>query len=344
MAVKVSGSDGVNQSQVTGATQLPVGTNAERPASPEAGMMRFNTDEGYVEWYDDATDLWYPTSQFVGAVATGGTVTEITQDGIQYRVHTFTSDGTFEVTRGGEVEYLVVGGGGGGGGGFQGGGGGAGGLIFSDAVAFSVGTYSVVVGSGGNGAPAADIATNGDNGENSSFNSEIAIGGGVGATERSSAASPRFLPSTSGGSGGGGSHPEGQASELGSAGEPGQGNKGGDGKSTIPRSSGGGGGAGTAGEDGSAGAGGAGGEGLFFGNVFGTSVGESGWFAGGGQGARRSTLDEQRGGQGGGGNVNASGMAFTGGGGGGGTAQPEVANTGGAAGGSGVVIVRYRIG
>lgn len=327
----------------TGFLKLPVGTTAERPANPSAGMMRFNTDERYVEWYDNVHASW-PPSSIVPPIATGGTVTDIFQNGFQYRVHTFTSNGSFNVIRGGKVGYLVVAGGGGGGGGLQGGGGGAGGLIFSNEVPFSAGSYSVVVGSGGNGAPAADIGTNGDNGENSSFNSEIAIGGGVGATERGASTSPEHLPSTSGGSGGGGSHPEGTAAELGSAGVPGQGNKGGDGKSTAPRSSGGGGGAGTAGEDGSSGAGGAGGEGLFFGNVFGTLVGESGWFAGGGQGARRAVLDEQRGGQGGGGNVNASGMASTGGGGGGGTSSGINFSNGGANGGSGIVIVRYRIG
>lgn len=56
------------------------------------------------------------------AYGTGGTVT--TADG--YRIHTFTSTGTFTCTKAGEVEYLVVAGGGGGGGAY-GAGGGAGG-------------------------------------------------------------------------------------------------------------------------------------------------------------------------------------------------------------------------
>ena len=61
--------------------------------------------------------------------ATGGTITEINDDGVNYRVHTFTSSGTFEVTSGsGEVEYLIVAGGGSGGEG-HGGGGGAGGSV-----------------------------------------------------------------------------------------------------------------------------------------------------------------------------------------------------------------------
>ena len=43
--------------------QLPAGTTAQRPANPEAGMMRFNTDTGQVEWYDDVFGSWIPTSE-----------------------------------------------------------------------------------------------------------------------------------------------------------------------------------------------------------------------------------------------------------------------------------------
>ena len=32
--------------------QFPAGTTAERPNTPEVGMMRFNTDEGQFEVYD----------------------------------------------------------------------------------------------------------------------------------------------------------------------------------------------------------------------------------------------------------------------------------------------------
>ena len=40
-------------------------------------------------------------------VATGGT---ITYDG-NFKIHTFTTDGAFEVTKGGDVSVLIVGGG-----------------------------------------------------------------------------------------------------------------------------------------------------------------------------------------------------------------------------------------
>jgi hypothetical protein len=45
------------------------------------------------------------------AYANGGTVTTITQNGVNYRVHTFTSSGTLSVTQSGSVEVLVVAGG-----------------------------------------------------------------------------------------------------------------------------------------------------------------------------------------------------------------------------------------
>lgn len=57
-------------------------------------------------------NLLWPT---VGVSASGGTETTITDGGISYKVHTFLSGGTFTVSEGGLVEYLVVGGGGGGG-------------------------------------------------------------------------------------------------------------------------------------------------------------------------------------------------------------------------------------
>ena len=123
---------------------------------------------------------------------TGGTVTTSGS----YRIHSFTSSGTFVVPSGttlSNVEYLVVGGGGGGGGsqqGHQGGGGGAGGLRTSVVGATSgrgssaearqtinAGSYSVTVGSHGNGA---GPGNHGSDGGNSIFNGITAIGGGAG--------------------------------------------------------------------------------------------------------------------------------------------------------------------
>ena len=79
---------------------------------------------------------------------TGGTIT--TAGG--YRIHTFTSSGTFTVNSGGVMDYLIVAGGGAGstecnGGG--GGGGGGGGVITRNSESISPGNYTVVVGGGG---------------------------------------------------------------------------------------------------------------------------------------------------------------------------------------------------
>ena len=63
---------------------MPVGTTAERPASPVAGMQRINTTTGYLEVYNGGS--WYNV----------------------YGVNTPTT-----------VEYLVVAGGGGGGGAYN---------------------------------------------------------------------------------------------------------------------------------------------------------------------------------------------------------------------------------
>jgi len=111
--------------------------------------------------------LMAASNAFTGMVATGGT---ITTDG-NFKVHTFNTGATFEVTQIGSldtVEFLVIAGGGGGGGAGgnegQGGGGGAGGLRNSYASESSGGgastqtvqtvtatTYVVAVGAGGVG-------------------------------------------------------------------------------------------------------------------------------------------------------------------------------------------------
>ena len=111
-------------------------------------------------------------------VATGGT---ITQDG-DYKVHTFTSNGTFEITAGSNtVNYLVQGGGGSGAkrsGGFAGGG--AGGGIKVDSISGIIGSYSVVVGTGG--ITPAGTTVNGNAGVGSTFDTTIIGCGGNGGT------------------------------------------------------------------------------------------------------------------------------------------------------------------
>ena len=109
-------------------------------------MIRFNTTVNKLQVYDGTA--W----QSIGGIsATGGTVTEVGG----YRIHTFTSDGTFTVISGGDVDYLVVAGGGGGGGklGFR--------CIgcgwrcwryAQSSTTISASTFAITVGAGGGGA------------------------------------------------------------------------------------------------------------------------------------------------------------------------------------------------
>ena len=248
-------------------------------------------------------------------LATGGT---ITTDG-DYKVHSFTSSGTFTPTivpaSGGFVEYLVVAGAGGGGGNV-GGGGGAGGHRTGYLEVTKTG-IAVTVGAGGTGG---GINGAGAAGANSVFSTITSTGGGFGGGYGQNAGN--------GGSGGG----AGSAS-IGT-GTSGQGNNGGTGyySGGSNLAGGGGGGAGAVGANGDSGAGGNGGAGLAS-SITGSSV----TYAGGGGG--RGSDAQGSGGSGGGGGaalngVGTAGTANTGGGGG-------VGATGGA-GGSGVVILRYK--
>ena len=332
MSISVNGSVGIKQN-TTEVTKIPVGTTAQRPANPEAGMIRFNTDTGQVEGYNAALGQWQNVNEFfVSITATGGTVTDITQDGKEYRVHTFTSDGTFEVTAGGgEVEYLVVGGGGGargriGNATYGLGGGGAGGYRSSVSgelsgensqseppLSVTAQMYSVIVGDGG----AFNVQ-----GEDSSLGSIVSIGGGRGG-----------ITGGDGGSGGGASR---GSSNVGGSGTPGQGFDGGNSFSDL--STGGGGGASQAGNDRGTNLGG---DGLQS-SIDGTPT----FRAGGGTGGSNNTKAGGAGGGGSGGTGRTAGEANTGGGGGGGYGEGRVSGNRqqGMPGGSGIVIVRYRIG
>jgi len=206
---------------------------------------------------------------------TGGTITEITDGGVDYRVHTFTSSGTFEVTAGeGEVEYLVVAGGGSGGV-DVGAGAGAGGLLTGTAQV-SPSSNTVTVGLGGPKRPGGADDGPGSDGEDSSFLGVIALGGS-GGTGWSDTALPSGNSNYSGGSGAGQSASSTQVNSVGvGTGTAGQGN---DGGAAIIRYAGGGGGAVAAGQTGSDVTGGTGGLG------FTTTIdGSTKYYAGGGTG------------------------------------------------------------
>jgi len=253
----------------------------------------------------------------------GGTVTT---DG-NFKVHTFTSNGTFQfITGAGVCDFLVVAGGGGGqsasGGG--GGGGGAGGLIYQTSQTLVNSSFPVVIGAGGLGSSNIAAGTGG----NSSFNGQIAIGGGGGE-------SGNGTNGATGGSGGGGGF-----QGTGATGTAGQGNSGGSGGGgQPPYVGGGGGGAGASGSNFSGNVGGNGGVGLSN-SITGSAVFYAGG-GGGGSGNDGFVGTPGTGGLGGGGNGGnttadngTAGANGKGGGGGGGQV--------GHAGGSGVVIVRYQ--
>ena len=249
----------------------------------------------------------------VPVTATGGTVTNISG----YRIHTFTTSGTFTVTSGGDVEVLVVAGGGSGGGsvGYSGGGGGGG--VRTSTVSVTPGDTAIAVGVGG-------VVKS--NGSNSSFGPIVSIGGGAGGLTNSG---------SSGGSGGGGGHSEG----LGGLSISGQGYAGGKGHNSSSASAGGGGGGGGVGAEGIVNHNGAAGGIGFQSNISGMLTYYAG---GGGGGVEGASYTGGIGGLGGGGNggshyatiYGSPGTANTGGGGGGGAGTTGV-------GGSGVVIIRY---
>jgi hypothetical protein len=267
-------------------------------------------------------------------VATGGIETTYSADGVNYKSHTFLSSENFTTDGVGLVDILVVAGGGAGGGGNQwsGGGGGAGGMIVSSGVSLTSGTLPVVIGAGGSSA---------GNGENTTFNDLISIGGGGGglSTIGDTGGTNPLRHGKDGGSGGGGSefwpaYPE--VETTGGTGVAGQGHAGGGSGSQY--ASGGGGGAGTVGGGAFStndGPGGDGGEGLI--NIF--RDGTETYYAGGGAG--NGYITGATGGDGGGGTPsnntgNVVGAVNSGGGGSGGQGA-------GGNGGSGIVIVRYAI-
>jgi len=325
-----------------------VGTSA--PSSPSAGKLWFDTTVGIAAMQVYNGSGWDRMSNKVSA--TGGTVSTYTSGGTVYRVHAFTSSGTFVTESSGYIDVLVVAGGGGGHGGFQspgGGGGGAGGVIYSTALAVTSQSYTVTVGAGGVRGQGDGTAVNArpTSGGNSVFSTLTAIGGGFGGGYNGYA-------SGSGGSAGG----SGYSSNLGSP-TSGQGNAGGDSAASTSQNAGGGGGKGAAGGYGNDTTGttaGVGGVGQAY-SISGSSV----YYAGGGgggsgyQGGSGGT-NGGVGGNGGGGAGGASnssgncsatnGTANTGGGGGGaGGPVGSIDQTQqlGGHGGTGIVIIRYAV-
>lgn len=286
-------------------------------------------------------------------LATGGTVYS---DG-SYVYHTFTGNGTLTVASTITADVLIVAGGGASS--IQhSGGAGAGGVIMKPGHTIAAGSYPIVVGAGGtvtsNTNSDDNYRTPGQNGNNTTFSTFTALGGGGSRPWNANVAAA----GSSGGSGGAGIHGGTagaglQPSQSGDSGLYGFGNASGVGSTNVSAS---GGGAGSAGLDGEGATGGAGKyfsqfqiAGTNSSNVLVTNNTGGGYFGGGGGAGRLGTSGNGGSGGvgGGGGGVTAgqgypptlgNGLSNTGGGGGG-----SLDNTTGGNGGSGIVIVRYTV-
>jgi hypothetical protein len=260
-----------------------------------------------------------------------------------------TADTTLTFEKDTICDILIVGGGGGGGQN-SGGGGGAGGLVLLEKFRVPQGNIKIIVGKGGNGGTTMNVCTVASKGDNSSISINggqpiIAYGGGGGFN--SGGYDSINNNGSDGGSGGGAaaSSHDCTGHRVGGKGIINQGNNGGNG--VFPggweRVGAGGGGAGGNGNTPtSQDRGGDGGIGKNMSNLFGTNVGDNGWFAGGGGGSSHYGANNGIGGKGGGGNATdttiRSEAKFSTGGGGGASRGHHIV---GGQGGSGIVIVKY---
>ena len=157
----------------TSSLNLPKGTTAQRPSSPVAGMVRENTDDNVIEYYNG--------TEWKQVLSQGPAIL---------------------------VDYLVVAGGGSGAS-RHGGGGGSGGYLTSSLNLTVSNQYTITIGAGGADPGPGTSNRTGNSGVNSvisgaNITTVTAIGGGGGGS---------FInaPATSGGSGGGGANQEGGA-------------------------------------------------------------------------------------------------------------------------------------
>lgn len=287
---------------------------------------------------NDGTPSSNSISKTIISLPSGGTITTVGS----YRVHTFTSSGTFTNTISGlAVDSLIVAGGGGGGyseasatAGDGGGGGGAGGVIVATGTTLSAASYGVTVGAGGSGM---------SNGGNSGCYDLTAIGGGRGGSDAGTNDTAVDNFGVAGGSGGGAASPCESVTAPGGAGTSGQGYAGGDAYGCSNRHGAGGGGAGGVGSGGNNLGNGNGGVGIQ--NNFQTGSNQY-YGGGGGGGAGSSTGNQGSGGTGGGaagGGISANGSSGTSNTGGGGGGVGAGSSASGGNGGSGIVVIRYQL-
>ncbi len=319
----------VTASSNTSATVAVPAAVYNNVTSGNAVTIKVTNADGVISNTQNKTAIALPSG---GSITTSG----------NFRIHTFTSSGTFNNTVSNlSVQYLVIAGGGGGGADY-GGGGGAGGYRTSvtsqtsgrnssteSALTLSTGNKTVTVGGGGAGGIYSNTI-NGTSGQNSVFDSITSTGGGGGSGEGTNNGG-------NGGSGGGANY-----NGSGGSGTSGQGFDGGNGISAPHYTQGGGGGAGSAGANATSSSNGNGGNGLAN-NITGSSVTRAGGGGGGytsDQGHAAGSGGSGGGGNGGAGNSSNGQAGTTNTGSGGGGAGGSGTTTGGQ-GGSGIVIVRY---
>ena len=97
---------------LTGIDAATVSTTA--PSSPAQGDMWFDSTSSVKAMKVYSGTEWNIMSNLPFS-ATGGTESTYSSGGISYKVHTFTSSGTFTTLASGTVDVLMVGGGGSGG-------------------------------------------------------------------------------------------------------------------------------------------------------------------------------------------------------------------------------------
>jgi len=188
----------------TGYFDLPSGTTAQRPVSATTGALRLNTETNYLEMYNGT--VWV-SLQYAGAMIaatyTGATETTVGN----YKVLTYTSSGTFNVTTapiGAAIEVLIVGGGGGGTGY---GGAGAGAEVLSiPAYAVAATGYTITIGAGGSASGGGGTGL-GISGSSTSAFGEIAKPGGGGRGTDYTGTVPTTAQVANGGGGGARSAP-----------------------------------------------------------------------------------------------------------------------------------------
>tara|TARA_A100001391_G_scaffold85217_1_gene55770 strand:+ start:366 stop:1733 length:1368 start_codon:yes stop_codon:yes gene_type:complete len=358
-----------------GTNKVILGRNGSNMDGNAANSNLETDGQSVILVFMDSTKGWSlineDTTSALGAAfitATGGNTVATCGN---FKIHTFTGPGTFQVTCAGNaggsntLEYLVVAGGGGGGaGGSGGGGGGAGGYRESSGatagaysrsplgacvsgLTASVASFPITV--GGGGTPSTPPGAGGS-GANSIFSTITSAGGGGGADGGNAA--------LAGGSGGGGGFRPPNPISQGAAGNtpsvsPPQGNPGGNTNASTsnPDRGGGGGGATVAGTTPSGNSAGPGGAGATS-SINGTPTARAGGGGGGKDEDSPNGGTSGDGGSGGGGRGASSdasnprtvesGTANTGGGGGGGGAGGPSPHPASGAGGSGIVIIRYK--